>query len=339
MLSNEEATRQRLQWVDVLKGIGILAVVVAHIWQPSYKYLYLFHMPLFFFISGYLYKPVSDNKKYFQKKSLQLIVPYISFLLAIAFLKFLTSLDEQSFYESLVDFVKNLLKGIYGGKLLIEWFGVFWFITCLYLTQQLYNILYQRFGKDRLRFLILIILFYVLAYLNSMFFKNIVFPWSVNVVALAIAFYYSGHIYSSIIVKNKFLFLIPILCILISLVLNKYIGINLDFTMKNEIYGTPVISFAVAISSIVILQKIANIISMKNLSFLGIVLIQLGKASLVIMFLHQPIQLIMAQYPILNNDLIQIFVSIFVSLIVYKIFTHYSFTQKFFLGSFSQITK
>jgi polysaccharide biosynthesis protein PslL len=336
MLNQEKATAQRLQWVDVLKGIGILTVVVGHIWQAPSKYLLLFHMPLFFFVSGYLYKPVADNKKYLIKKSLQLLVPYISFLISISFVMFLTSLNSQSFNESLFDFFKKLLQGIYGGKLLNGWFGVFWFVTCLYLTQQLYNILYQKFGKNKFQFLMVMILFYTLAYVNSIYFNNITFPWSANVVAMAILFYYSGHVFSGIVIKNKLFFLIPTFCIFISYIIANYTNLNLGLNMKYEIYGTPIINLVIAISCILILRDVANIIGMKHFSFLKSILSELGQASLVIMFLHQLIQLNMSQYSILNNDFLKIAVSIFVSLLFYKVCTRYSVTQKYFLGNFNQ---
>lgn len=45
----------RLDYVDIAKGIGICGVVMAHLGILT-KYFYLFHMPFFFFISGYLFR-------------------------------------------------------------------------------------------------------------------------------------------------------------------------------------------------------------------------------------------------------------------------------------------
>ena len=42
---------KREEWVDTLKGIGILLVIVGHTNSPFFKYIYYFHMPLFFMIS------------------------------------------------------------------------------------------------------------------------------------------------------------------------------------------------------------------------------------------------------------------------------------------------
>ena len=68
---------QRFEWVDKLKGIAIVLVVLGHaisgsgvfdqdvipvIWDVVYKVINSFHMPLFFFLSGFLYNRKNDYK-------------------------------------------------------------------------------------------------------------------------------------------------------------------------------------------------------------------------------------------------------------------------------------
>ena len=52
----------RYEYIDITKGIGILLVVWAHIllvgW--THRFIYAFHMPLFFFMSGYLFNSVKS---------------------------------------------------------------------------------------------------------------------------------------------------------------------------------------------------------------------------------------------------------------------------------------
>ena len=47
----------RESWIDVLKGIGIILVVIGHtsMENPLVKWIYVFHMPLFFALSGYMF--------------------------------------------------------------------------------------------------------------------------------------------------------------------------------------------------------------------------------------------------------------------------------------------
>lgn len=45
--------KQQLVWVNILKTIAILAVVLGHMPTPFTPYIFAFHMPLFFFVSGF----------------------------------------------------------------------------------------------------------------------------------------------------------------------------------------------------------------------------------------------------------------------------------------------
>ena len=45
--------KTRIGWVDTAKGIGLLLVIIGHLPIPLVPvWIYTFHMPLFFFLSG-----------------------------------------------------------------------------------------------------------------------------------------------------------------------------------------------------------------------------------------------------------------------------------------------
>lgn len=77
----------RYDWIDSLKGFAILLVVIGHLNFVSNElnqYIYSFHMPLFFFISGYLLsigKYLNNGKFFLRKKVHSLIMPYFLFSL------------------------------------------------------------------------------------------------------------------------------------------------------------------------------------------------------------------------------------------------------------------
>lgn len=50
-------TVERERALDVIKGVGILLVVVGHTSCPDVlkTWIYSFHMPLFFMVAGYLF--------------------------------------------------------------------------------------------------------------------------------------------------------------------------------------------------------------------------------------------------------------------------------------------
>lgn len=107
-----EKTKQREIWVDNVKVIACILVVLGHFFQSMiqanvvpandlYQWfnqtIYYFHVPLFFICSGYLYQKLSVVKdihswsKNLRKKLLVLGIPYFAFSLATWILKILFS--------------------------------------------------------------------------------------------------------------------------------------------------------------------------------------------------------------------------------------------------------
>ena len=72
--------QNRINWVDYYKAFSIFLIVIGHsILQHAQliHLLFLFHVPLFFFISGYLEKTESCNtQKYLSKIFYALVIPY-----------------------------------------------------------------------------------------------------------------------------------------------------------------------------------------------------------------------------------------------------------------------
>lgn len=53
-------TSSRSLYWDIVKGFGIIAIVLGHAGLPGGAFVYLFHLALFFFVTGYFY----NEKKY-----------------------------------------------------------------------------------------------------------------------------------------------------------------------------------------------------------------------------------------------------------------------------------
>lgn len=71
---------QRINWIDWAKSIAIIMVVFGHIPENTnnflIRYICTFHMPLFFFISGYLSKRQTNLSNNIKKYWHSLIIPY-----------------------------------------------------------------------------------------------------------------------------------------------------------------------------------------------------------------------------------------------------------------------
>ena len=75
-MTKNETGSPRLDYLDAAKGIAIIAMMMGH-WKlhPVNVIVYSFHMPLFFFISGYTFHP-KPWKKTLRDKSARLLLPY-----------------------------------------------------------------------------------------------------------------------------------------------------------------------------------------------------------------------------------------------------------------------
>lgn len=83
----------RLEWIDRLKGLAIFLVVAGHFIQQHVwggesennvlvRIIYTFHMPLFFFLSGYVsWLSPKSYFTFFKNKCRSILLPYISWSL------------------------------------------------------------------------------------------------------------------------------------------------------------------------------------------------------------------------------------------------------------------
>lgn len=86
------ATNRRLAYIDIAKGIGILMVVLGHIRTSLYLHdaIYLFHMPLFFLLSGMVFKENEEWLTCMKKKVKYLLLPYLFFMVMFVPLRMIT---------------------------------------------------------------------------------------------------------------------------------------------------------------------------------------------------------------------------------------------------------
>lgn len=107
--------KERNVAIDRLKGIGIIFVIIGHIpytQENLFTYIYSFHMPLFFFISGYLIYG-RENKKIstlIKDSFLKYMIPYYIFLLISIFFTetYISFMNNGSIFGYIIN-VKDLL--------------------------------------------------------------------------------------------------------------------------------------------------------------------------------------------------------------------------------------
>ena len=143
--------RNKCNYISIAKAIGIILMVMGHSGSPNVlsRFLYMFHMPLFFICSGYFFKEMTDTimlKAFYQKKVKRLYLPYLRWSLLFLILHNLffqiDIYNSQShiYVYSATDFFKQFARTIFmtDFELLIR---PFWFIKELLLASFLIAII------------------------------------------------------------------------------------------------------------------------------------------------------------------------------------------------------
>lgn len=134
--------KSRIEWIDVAKGYGIILVIMGHCFNkdtPLHNWIFSFHMPLFFILSGYCfhyekYKNVVDVLK---DKFRALIIPYVKFCV----LGILISLLVPEWRDKMS--MKQLLVDIYCAYPTLTNITSIWYLIALFnLSVILYVVVY-----------------------------------------------------------------------------------------------------------------------------------------------------------------------------------------------------
>ncbi len=99
-------SKKRIEWIDIVKGIGIILMVIGHAGNiPNIKlWIYSFHMPLFFAMDGYGFKMfdksqfcgVSGLGRLIKRNIKAYIIPYIVLFLINFLLQFGIDIAKNS---------------------------------------------------------------------------------------------------------------------------------------------------------------------------------------------------------------------------------------------------
>lgn len=189
---------QRIFWVDAVKAIGIFLVVLGHtdgIGEGLRNYIYSFHIPMFFFVSGYLVRPESldlDFSRFWRRHYQALIVPYWVFGL-ISYLIWVIGVVFWGQDQDLAIHPLKPLVGIWYGIGVDHWLRpnvALWFFPALF-CQQLIFFWLRRLSTG----LGLVYAVIGMSLLGAMAHSLLPcrLPWSVEPAAAGLLFYGAGH--------------------------------------------------------------------------------------------------------------------------------------------------
>jgi len=125
--------------IDALRLFAILAIVAGHVWATplTRALLYPWHVPVFFFLTGYLWSSGRTIGDELNRRSRTLLRPYVFWGVALY-----AGYATRHFAAGGV--ITDLRTGpIYGGMEAVGMFGTFWFISVLFFAALLWRVAAQ----------------------------------------------------------------------------------------------------------------------------------------------------------------------------------------------------
>ena len=288
-------------YMNLVKALGIIAMVIGHSNYSSKQIIYQYHMALFFFASGYFYNNKNSKTpiKYIIKKIKSNYLTYVKYCLLFLALRniFLNThiYSPNDFTtNNIIYSIKEILTLNYNEGLL----GTFWFIVTLFYISILYNVISYICYKitpqkcEELK-LITIIALFLYGFLTLKYNINLyelikpkhilLFRFTFRLISpkvlITLLIYHLGYVYKQYEDKIKFKFSYFIVCIALLFLNSKYGNIG----MANNTFVNPPFFISSSLLGIYINIYIAKFIydryENKLLHFIG-------KHTLSIMIFH-----------------------------------------------------
>lgn len=147
----ETQIKKRIDWLDIAKGIAIISTIIGHSFDKNEIgiFIFSFHMPLFFILSGYTLKKIQlrELKKSTIKDFKRLIVPiFIVLVIQIILSVFLEN-------GELFPLIKKSIKQVFWGTC-NRGVGRLWFLVALFYSKFFFRIVLIKIPNYREIFLL-----------------------------------------------------------------------------------------------------------------------------------------------------------------------------------------
>lgn len=173
--------------LDVLKGIGILSMIMGHsnMGEIFTTYVAGFHMQLFFLVSGFLFNSKKYSLiQYTKRKAKSLLLPYATFAIVTLVVCLIVSFVSGS---NVYGFPSCLLGIVYSNRSIFPITGAIWFLQCLFLVCVLFWFISR---VPRIFQLIVLFVFSLLGYYQSKY--DLHLPFALDSALTATLFYAVG---------------------------------------------------------------------------------------------------------------------------------------------------
>jgi fucose 4-O-acetylase-like acetyltransferase len=339
----------RVEYIDIARGIGILLVALAHadvsLFSPYlHRLIYSFHMPLFFFLSGYFFNPGIPFGVLLKKRFDTILKPYLVTILLI----YIASLSFTNMRFATV--FGRIAKALYGTGYYIDWVQL-WFLPSLFVTSLfaflVYRVLLIHINNRYVRWSVMLAILAVGVYFLDVFYPYSFsllgkqyelygLPFSLDLVLLSGFFYILGNeirlAFSDWTFANSWVFLGTGSALILLTSLFDY---PVDFNTR--LFTSFPVNTSAAILGILFTLAVSKQIELRT-ARLASALKYIGQASLFILIFHVPIQEFWASKIFLVTEqqafsiLSAFVISILICLGIYRLFFEQNPVALFWFG-------
>lgn len=346
---------RRIEYLDIARGIGILLVVLGHndfesVSSFFHQVIYSFHIPLFFFLSGYFINTSIPFLEYFKRRFHSVLKPYLFTIFLIYFTS--VSFEKMGFQTA----IGRIIKSLYGTGYYIDWVAL-WFLPHLFVVS-LYAFLFITVVSNlRKRWITWGILLATLVV--SLFFLRVFYPFSIAVfgkdyelyglpfsldlVLLSGFFFLLGNEVRQTAPEKGFdNFLLLIVAGIGLIVLNYFFPYKVDIAVR--VYDSLIVNTAEAILGILFVLALSRQIEL-HARGLAALFIYLGNISIIILLFHIPIQAFWSQkvMAVTNHLALSILIGFIMGVVgpvlIYEIFIRYNPVASFWFGRKAELAE
>jgi len=266
----------------------MLLVIVGHLppleFQPIHEIIYWFHMPLFFFLSGFLLKAPTSLGSAVVRRTRQLAIPYFCYLVILETPKYISLINDSA--HRLLRLQDLLLDFVWGGSRLKGPTVIFWFVPVLLFACIIGYFLLD--SKRTTKMYVGLAAAIVVSVLGAPYVRNVPLPFDIGAVPYALAFLLFGVAYRSLQDKSRTWMAYAGACLFaLSIALNLSGRLQYLLDMKYCKFDMPALSFIVGLAGILTTTLVSKAAARSVV--LNKALGHVGRKSLTVMYLHGPI--------------------------------------------------
>ncbi|OFA11374.1 acyltransferase family protein [Lentilactobacillus sunkii] len=316
--------KKRIEWIDIAKAYGIIAVVFGHAMASgnTTNIIYWWHMPLFFIVGGFFLKPIDTTKlehwkKFFNKRIYRDLLIY--FIAGIGLILLYSILYNKD-WNYLINHLSRLLVG---GRTLNLYTSTFWFVNVYLLSITAVTLLISTVKSRWIQFAVVGLGLFLSTCYDKIDWMNLynyqTMPWNLDIVLIAAFFTYVGYLFFHTNWKwiqkpIPITLLIGLSLGLIGLYLNNQF--DFEFSMKSHlIQSSEPKVLMIATIPLILSFTVMGISYLTSQLPIGLLLSTIGKHTMIIMYLHGAL-LDMAEQAGIEDVVVKVMIAVVIPMLL-----------------------